>query len=157
MSYVRLFTFPILKNPSDRKSKYYSAKWMENSDVSNLNHETLEDQYEKVKYETNTSTVCQFGDVDNISKMSVSNFQGKKRKIELVGLSDPIPDECGSDAVPSPDVEKISLERLMQLDSGLEEEERIQGRMNFDWVVAKQCHLIELRCRRKFIGPLPSC
>ena len=99
---------------------------MENSDASNLNHETLEDQYEEVKYETNTSTVCQFGDVDNISKMSVSNFQGMKGKLELVGLSDPAPDECGRDAVPSPDVEKISLERLMQVDSGLGEEERVQ-------------------------------
>ena len=109
---------------------------MENSDASNLNRETLEDQFERVKYETNTSTVCQFGDVDNISKMSVSNFQGMKWKPDSVGLMDPVPDECGRDAVPSPDVEKISLERLMQVDSGLEEKERTQGRMNFNCIVA---------------------
>ena len=101
-----------------------------------MNHETLEDQYERVKYETNTSTVCQFGDVDNISKMSVSNFQGMKRKMESAGPSDPVPDECGRDAVPSPDVEKITLERLMKLDSGLEEDKRDQGRVNFNRVVA---------------------
>ena len=115
---------------------FNSAKWLENSDASNLNHETLEDQYERVKYETNTSTVCQFGDVDNISKMSVSNFQGMKRKMESAGPSDPVPDECGRDAVPSPDVEKITLERLMKLDSGLEEDKRDQGRVNFNRVVA---------------------
>ena len=115
---------------------FNSAKWLENSDASNLNHETLEDQYERVKYETNTSTVCQFGDVDNISKMSVSNFQGMKRKMESAGPSDPVPDECGRDAVPSPDVEKITLERLMKLDSGLEEDKRVQGRVNFNRVVA---------------------
>ena len=117
---------------------FNSAKWLENSDASNLNHETLEDQYERVKYETNTSTVCQFGDVDNISKMSVSNFQGMKRKMESAGPSDPVPDECGRDAVPSPDVEKITLERLMKLDSGLEEDKRVQGRVNFNRVVATQ-------------------
>ena len=110
---------------------------MENSDASNLNRETLEDQFNRVKFETNTSTVCQFGDVDNISKMSVSNFQGMKRKTESAGYSDPVPDECGRDAVPSPDVEKISLERLLQDDSGLAEE-RMQGRVIFDWVAEKQ-------------------
>ena len=115
-----------------------SAKWMENSDASNLNRETLEDQFNRVKFETNTSTVCQFGDVDNISKMSVSNFQGMNRKTESAGFSAPVPDECGRDAVPSPDVEKISLERLLQDDSGLVEEERIQGRMTFDWVAETQ-------------------
>ena len=99
---------------------------MENSDASNLNRETLEDQFNRVKFETNTSTVCQFGDVDNISKMSVSNFQGMKRKLASAGFSEPVPDECGRDAVPSPDVEKISLERLLQDDSGLAKEERIQ-------------------------------
>ena len=111
---------------------------MENSDASNLNRETLEDQFNRVKFETNTSTVCQFGDVDNISKMSVSNFQGMKRKTESAGYSDPVPDECGRDAVPSPDVEKISLERLLQDDSGLVEEERMQGRVIFDWVAETQ-------------------
>ena len=111
---------------------------MENSDASNLNRETLEDQFNRVKFETNTSTVCQFGDVDNISKMSVSNFQGMKRKTESAEYSDPVPDECGRDAVPSPDVEKISLERLLQDDSGLAEEERMQGRVIFDWVAETQ-------------------
>ena len=111
---------------------------MENSDASNLNRETLEDQFNRVKFETNTSTVCQFGDVDNISKMSVSNFQGMKTKTESAEYSDPVPDECGRDAVPSPDVEKISLERLLQDDSGLAEEERMQGRVIFDWVAETQ-------------------
>ena len=102
--------------------------WMENSDTSNLSRETLEDQYEKVKYETNTSTVCQFGDVDNIGKMSVSNFQGMKQNMRTsYSYPDPI-----VDPVASPDVEKVSLERLMQPDSGLSEEERVQGRFSIE-------------------------
>merc|ERR1712215_405395 len=40
----------------------YSIKWLEDSEK-----ETLEDQYKIVKKETNTSMVCQFGDM-SISK-----------------------------------------------------------------------------------------
>ena len=40
----------------------YSIKWMEDSDKENIEKETLEQQYTLVKKETNTSTVCQFGD-----------------------------------------------------------------------------------------------
>ena len=53
----------------------YSVKWLEDSDRENLNRETLEKQYKIVKRETNTSTVCQFGDL-SIAKMKVSQFQG---------------------------------------------------------------------------------
>ena len=38
--------------------------------------ETLEKQYRIVKRETNTSMVCQFGDM-SISKMKVAEFQGE--------------------------------------------------------------------------------
>ena len=53
----------------------YSVKWLEDSDQENLGLETLEQQYPRVKKETNTSTVCQFGD-RSISEMTVGNFQG---------------------------------------------------------------------------------
>lgn len=36
---------------------------MEDSDKENLQKETLETQFKIVKKETNTSTVCQFGDM----------------------------------------------------------------------------------------------
>merc|ERR1712212_470607 len=54
----------------------YSVKWMEDSDKEDLNKETLEKQYKIVKRETNTSMVCQFGDL-SISKMKVADFQGE--------------------------------------------------------------------------------
>merc|ERR1711910_128794 len=40
----------------------YSIKWLEDSDKENIEKETLEEQYKIVKKETNTSTVCEFGD-----------------------------------------------------------------------------------------------
>ena len=46
------------------------------SDKENLEIETLEKQYRIVKRETNTSMVCQFGDMA-ISKMKVAWFQGE--------------------------------------------------------------------------------
>ena len=46
------------------------------SDKENLEIETLEKQYRIVKRETNTSMVCQFGDM-SISKMKVAWFQGE--------------------------------------------------------------------------------
>ncbi len=46
------------------------------SDKENLEKETLEKQYRIVKRETNTSMVCQFGDM-SISKMKVAWFQGE--------------------------------------------------------------------------------
>lgn len=55
----------------------YSIKWMEDSDKENIEKETLEQQYTLVKKETNTSTVCQFGD-KSIGKMTVGDFQGPK-------------------------------------------------------------------------------
>ena len=60
----------------------YSVKWLEDSDRENLALETLEQQYQIVKKETSTSTVCQFGD-HSISEMIVGNFQGNKKSTYL--------------------------------------------------------------------------
>ena len=125
---------------------------MENSDASNLSRETLEDQYERVKDETNTSTVCQFGDVDNIGKMSVSNFQGMRKK---VGTSYSYLDP-NVDAVASPDVEKVSLERLMQPDSGLSEEERVRVKRRYRSLIeGKGATRYDVRKFFGFVDPPP--
>ena len=50
--------------------------FLTDSDKEDLNKETLEKQYKIVKRETNTSMVCQFGDL-SISKMKVADFQGE--------------------------------------------------------------------------------
>eukprot|EP00090_Calanus_glacialis_P034071 TRINITY_DN5688_c0_g1_i1.p1 TRINITY_DN5688_c0_g1~~TRINITY_DN5688_c0_g1_i1.p1 ORF type:complete len:453 (-),score=129.03 TRINITY_DN5688_c0_g1_i1:165-1523(-) len=86
----------------------YSIKWLEDSDKENIEKETLEQQYTVVKKETNTSMVCQFGDMD-ISKMPVGTFQGPKPTIGLPRPTHPphYPPSwfsCGADAVPGPEV-----------------------------------------------------
>merc|ERR1711971_667191 len=102
----------------------YSVKWMEDSDKENLEIETLEKQYRIVKRETNTSMVCQFGDM-SISKMKVAWFQGESTQedsfISYVSEKDANPKHgyfsynnireefpqtnhnCGRDAVPGPE------------------------------------------------------
>ena len=57
----------------------YSIKWMEDSDRENLAQETLEKQYKIVRKETNTSMVCQFGDL-SMGKLKVGDFQGEVLK-----------------------------------------------------------------------------
>merc|ERR1712223_1938663 len=111
----------------------YSVKWMEDSDKENLQKETLEKQYKIVKRETNTSMVCQFGDL-SISKMKVADFQGESMKQNQFFslLSDMAPlkkysyftstkktfppslHNCGRDAVPGPEVPRIVLEERIQ-------------------------------------------
>ena len=58
----------------------YSVKWLEDSDKENLNRETLEQQYKIVRRETNTSQVCQFGDLTIAKKMKVADFQGSSKR-----------------------------------------------------------------------------
>lgn len=41
----------------------YSVNWMQNSDASNLKSETLQQQFQITKKETNTSEVCEYGDM----------------------------------------------------------------------------------------------
>ena len=47
------------------------------SDKENINQETLDHQYEMVKWETNTSAVCRFGDA-SMGSLRVADFQGNK-------------------------------------------------------------------------------
>jgi len=104
----------------------YSIKWLEDSDKENIEKESLEDQYTIVKKETNTSTVCQFGDL-SISKLPVGTFQGPK---ETISLPAPPPTHdfppsyysCGADAVPGPDVPIQILKKKLEESLGSEDE-----------------------------------
>lgn len=58
----------------------YSVKWMEDSDVENLNTETLRKQFSIVKDETNTSHVQEFGDL-SMGDLPVADFQGEKQTL----------------------------------------------------------------------------
>eukprot|EP00050_Salpingoeca_kvevrii_P006055 m.287169 g.287169 ORF g.287169 m.287169 type:complete len:431 (-) comp11724_c0_seq1:146-1438(-) len=53
----------------------YSVNWMENTDAGDVKTETLQQQYEVVKKETNTSTVCQYG-TTSFSSDPIGNFLG---------------------------------------------------------------------------------
>ncbi|RWS19533.1 tick legumain-like protein [Leptotrombidium deliense] len=55
----------------------YSVNWIEDSDKPSLRDETLVQQYLKVKEETKTSHVCEFGDF-LMHPLALSEFQGNK-------------------------------------------------------------------------------
>merc|ERR1719219_70012 len=90
----------------------YSVKWMEDSDKENLQKETLEKQYKIVRKETNTSMVCQFGDL-SMGKLKVGDFQGEGKEYLKI---DNFPDKhkCGRDAVPGPEVPKFILQKKLE-------------------------------------------
>lgn len=54
----------------------YSVKWMEDSDVENLQSETLQAQYTIVKRETTTSAVHEYGNLTIGTALPLSQFQG---------------------------------------------------------------------------------
>jgi len=117
----------------------YSIKWMEDSDKENIEKETLEEQYKIVKKETNTSTVCQFGDKE-IRNLPVGTFQGTKPVISFPKMHShgatvhpfpthpppPIPPSwlsCGADAVPGPQVPLKVLQSNLADAAGTDGEE----------------------------------
>jgi legumain len=96
----------------------YSVNWMEDSDKENLNLETLRQQFNIVKKETNTSHVSEYGD-STLAEDRVGDFQGESG----TAIPDPIivPD-VPFDAVPS---ERVSLailhRRLLSASDGASE------------------------------------
>jgi legumain len=56
---------------------WYSVNWMEDSDVEDLQTETLQQQFEITKNKTKTSHVMQYGDL-TMGSIVVGQFQGKK-------------------------------------------------------------------------------
>jgi len=55
----------------------YSVNWLRNSDVANMTIETVLDQFKLVRNETNTSTVCEYGNT-SISHDLLQEFQGSQ-------------------------------------------------------------------------------
>ncbi|RWS20203.1 tick legumain-like protein, partial [Leptotrombidium deliense] len=79
----------------------YSVKWIEDSDKPSLRDEKLVQQYLKVKKETNTSHVCEFGDM-SMHPLPLSEFQGNKiaEKEYAEVTESPITDAVKSEDVP---------------------------------------------------------
>lgn len=83
----------------------FSVMWMQDSDVENLNDETIDKQFKIVKQKTNTSNVMHYGNLE-MGDMFVSEFQGKKQSAAKspMALPDPM-----IDAVPSREAELEAL------------------------------------------------
>ena len=103
------------------------VQWMQDSDKNNIEKETLEQQYRVVKKETNTSTVCEFGDI-SMGKMTVGTFQGPKptSQVSEEAGGHPVPPNwksCGASAVSGPQVPVTILQRKLELAASEEEAE----------------------------------
>ncbi|KAL2098738.1 hypothetical protein ACEWY4_005218 [Coilia grayii] len=92
---------------------WYSVNWMEDSDVEDLNKETLMKQFKIVKSHTNTSHVMQYGD-KTLAQMKVMEFQGAS-KSNSSSASRPVslPEVQERDLTPSPDVPLAILKRKL--------------------------------------------
>jgi legumain len=85
----------------------YSVNWMEDSDKENLEDETLLNQFETVRGETNTSHVMEYGDL-SMDDDVVGEFQGEKATPKITYP------KTKYDAVPSPDVPLILKYRQLE-------------------------------------------
>lgn len=100
----------------------YSVMWMEDSDKEDLEKETLHEQYQIVKKETNTSHVMEYGD-KKIAEEVCGEFQGNVGVENRQRKSLP---RVPFDAVPSEDVPLAILTR--RLSSGVNGPEEIATR-----------------------------
>ena len=119
----------------------YSIKWMEDSDKKNIEQESLDQQYSVVKKETNTSTVCRFGDL-SMGQLKVGEFQGPKENVLTKPPPYPYPHPsagCGATAVPGPEVPVRILERTIQ--DAETPEDRLEAQQSLE----------TLRTNRKFM------
>jgi legumain len=108
----------------DKRQAYlgdvYSVNWMEDSDVENVNQESLNKQYGIVKKLTNTSHVMQFGNLSMSQSFMVGDFQGEA---SLVNNQRPINRRTGLrvnpniGAVMTEDVRLTTLMKKLKLES----------------------------------------
>jgi len=78
----------------------YSVNWLENSDKADLSKETLQQQFQVVKRETNTSVVCEYGD-QAFSSEPLSNYQGPSHStVRVSSIPNPNKDAVDSRDVP---------------------------------------------------------
>ncbi|KAL1435454.1 hypothetical protein MTO96_000129 [Rhipicephalus appendiculatus] len=100
----------------------YSVKWMEDSDIENLRKETLIDQFNIVRWETNTSHVQEYGDL-RIGTMTVSQFQGGKVTEPVFHPTVPL------DAVDSRDVPVAILEKKIEAAADTHLKNALEGKL----------------------------
>eukprot|EP00043_Microstomoeca_roanoka_P026662 m.12312 g.12312 ORF g.12312 m.12312 type:complete len:448 (-) comp6831_c0_seq1:154-1497(-) len=128
----------------------YSVNWMENSDAVDLSQETLHQQFEIVRNETNTSTVCQFGD-RSFAKSPLIDFQGSTNssRTASAGIRARVITNPNADAVDSRSVDLAILRHRLDAASTIEEkamwmnklqqevDKRAAGKALFERIVAR--------------------
>ncbi|KAI8788257.1 legumain [Biomphalaria glabrata] len=151
----------------------YSVMWMADSEVENLNIETLDDQFNIVRAETNTSHVSKYGQAD-LGKLKVADFQGNLTE----GALRFIPNRRihpTADAVSAEDIDIEILKRKLSDSNGLEQlkyrtqlESLMQQRKNieqfyknvvanvtdahlYDYFVSAPLHFTSFKCYRQSI------
>uniref|UniRef100_A0A673KUX9 Legumain n=1 Tax=Sinocyclocheilus rhinocerous TaxID=307959 RepID=A0A673KUX9_9TELE len=92
---------------------WYSVNWMEDSDVEDLNKETLAKQFKIVKAKTNTSHVMQYGN-KTLSHMKVIVFQGNSKGLDKAREPVSLPVITEHDLMSSPDVPLAIMKRKLQ-------------------------------------------
>lgn len=102
----------------------YSVKWMEDSDIENLNKESIHEQFKIVRQETNTSHVEQFGDM-SITHEKVGMFQGLFDGVKPVSYP-----KRPSDAVPSEQVPLAILHHRLADASSRQEAMQLRREIN---------------------------
>ncbi|KHJ93592.1 peptidase C13 family protein [Oesophagostomum dentatum] len=102
----------------------FSVNWMEDSDVKDINNETLDEQYWIVKNLTKRSHVMRYGDL-RITSNPVAWFQGEERLIKKSMHSD-IENLSKGESWPALDVELLSLYQLKKSTNDPREAKRIE-------------------------------
>ncbi|XP_030627659.1 legumain [Chanos chanos] len=97
---------------------WYSVNWMEDSDVEDLNKETLAKQFKIVKSRTNTSHVMQYGN-KTLAHMKVMAFQGNSKGFAKPAEPIMMPSLLEKDLTPSPDVPLAILKRKLMATNDL--------------------------------------
>jgi len=105
----------------------YSVNWMEDSDMADLSKETLQDQFTVVKKWTNTSEVCEYGDMTWNTDV-VADFQGGAKSAQAPKarrLPDP-----NADAVDSRDVAIAILQHRIKASTNSAEQAKLVAELN---------------------------
>ncbi|CAI9740508.1 legumain-like [Octopus vulgaris] len=117
----------------------YSVCWMENSDKASLSSESLQQQFQIVKKETNTSHVQEFGDM-SMKNLKLSAFQGNQRSnnglvITEEDVEKTVPRFDLSNSVDAHETTMYILRRRLQKAETKEEQEAITAELQDEYLI----------------------
>lgn len=115
----------------------YSVMWLQDSDIAKFSTETLQQQFKKVKEETNTSHVMEFGDL-SMGSLTLTNFQGEGSSNQFQSKQTALPSIA--DAVPSPMVPVMILFNQIRNAKTAEEREFYQRELQREQEMRAKIH-----------------